>query len=96
MTLTISKKADKDCKLVVETSQHLNLFPESVSKLVCNYICYHFLSFRISVISYTNQPGRKFSLTASILASNPHRINSPSDRCMNLWVFSVTQQVNAR
>ena len=68
MTLTISKKADKDCKLVVETSQHLNLFPESVSKLICSYICYHFFKFQ-DILFYTliNQAENSASLLQYLL-----------------------------
>ena len=57
------KNADEDCKSAVETSQ------ESVKVFQSRSHCFH---FPCSVISYTHQPDKTFSLTASIvLFSDP-------------------------
>ena len=80
-----TKNADEDCKSAVETSQ------ESLKVFKSRSHCFH---FPCSVVPYTHQPGKTFSLTASIVmfsdplettASIPHRINLIS---VNPWVFS--------
>ena len=73
-----TKNTDEDCKLAVETLQ------ESVKVCQSRSHCFH---FPCSVIPYTHQPGKTFSLTASIVlfsdplettALIPHRIKSQS------------------
>ena len=72
--------ADEDCKLAVETLQ------KSVKVHTCQ-ISLHCFHFPCSVIPYAHQPGKTFSLTASIVlfsdplentAPIPHRIKSQS------------------
>ena len=59
----ITKNADEDCKSAVETSQ------ESLKVFQSRSHCFH---FPCSVIPYTYQPGKLFSLTASVaLFSDP-------------------------
>ena len=77
-SLSGTTKNAEDCKVALKTLQ------ESVKVCQSRLRCFH---FPCSVIHYTHQPGKTFSLTASIIlfpdllettASIPHRIKSQS------------------
>ena len=80
---SLSGTTDEDCKLVVETSQ------ESVKVCQSKSHCFH---FPCSVIPYTHQPGKTFSLTAFIvLFSDPlENLNQCEP-----WVFSYPSNTDS-
>ena len=72
-----TKNADEDCQLVVETPQ------ESVKVCQSRLHCFY---FACSIIPYTHQPGKTFSLTASIvLFSDPSKLLLQYPQSKILW-----------